>query len=101
METQKIDPEILKTLRADRSINTCGMVCPLPIIKTTEAAKSMTAGEVLEVLATDGAITIDMPAWCHGAGHEFLGIEQDKNILKVYVRMRQSATPDRAALGKG
>ncbi len=73
-------------IKAAMVLDTVGMVCPYPIIKTSEAIRAIEAGEVLEVKASDFAITIDMPAWCHGTGHEYLGYEQDGNIVIVFVK---------------
>ena len=28
----------------------------------------------------------DMPAWCEATGHEFLGVEEEGNEIKVYVK---------------
>ena len=42
-------------------------------------------GEVLEVVADDKGIKLDMPAWCQATGHEFLGVEEGEEI-KVYVK---------------
>ena len=79
----------LKTLKVEKSIDTCGLVCPLPIIKTSEAIKEIPVGAVLEVLATDEVITIDMPAWCHSTANEYLGLEREQNYLRVYVRKQK------------
>jgi tRNA 2-thiouridine synthesizing protein A len=51
-------------------LDTKGMFCPLPIIKTSEAAKNLQAGSLLEVISDDPAIAYDMPAWCKSSGHQ-------------------------------
>jgi len=58
----------------------------MPIIKTAQKIKQMKIGEVLEVLSTDKGILEDMPAWCRQTGQEFLGIEQEEDVYKAYVK---------------
>ncbi len=69
------------------TIDTMGLLCPLPIIKTAKKIKTINVGEVLEVLSDDGVIRIDMPAWCLSTGHEYLGYEENGGgMYRVYVR---------------
>lgn len=74
-------------MRADATLNTLGLLCPIPIIKTAKKFKSMQVGQILEVLSDDEGIKVDMPNWCKSTGHEFLGIEEEvPGEYKVYVR---------------
>jgi len=38
------------------------------------------------VVADDKGITHDMSAWCQATGHELLGVEEEGNEIKVYVK---------------
>jgi TusA-related sulfurtransferase len=58
----------------------------MPIIKTAEKMKGMKPGEVLEVVADDKGIKLDMPAWTQATGNEFLGLEEKSGEIKVYVK---------------
>jgi TusA-related sulfurtransferase len=58
----------------------------MPIVKTAEKIKQLRPGEVLEVVADDKGIKLDMSAWCQATGHEFLGAEEEGGEIKVYVR---------------
>ena len=73
-------------MKADATLDTFGLLCPVPIIKTAQKMKEMEIGQVLEVLATDPGIKADMPAWCRATGHEFLGAEEEEGEYRVYVR---------------
>jgi len=61
----------------------------MPIVKTAQKMKQMKIGEVLEVLSTDKGILEDMPAWCRQTGQEFLGVEEEDEIFKAYVKKNQ------------
>jgi tRNA 2-thiouridine synthesizing protein A len=73
-------------LKADVKLDCYGLLCPVPIIQTAAKIKGMKVGEVLEVTSTDEGIRGDMPAWCKMTGHEFLGLEEEDGVYRVYVR---------------
>ena len=73
-------------MKADQTLDCLGLYCPIPIVKTAARIKAMKTGEVLEVVADDKGIKLDMPAWCRSTGHEFLGIEEKGGEIKVYVK---------------
>ena len=73
-------------MKADQSLDCIGLYCPMPIIKTAEKIKGMKPGEVLEVVADDKGIKLDMPAWCEATRNEFLGEEEAGGEIKVYVK---------------
>jgi len=73
-------------MKADQSLDCVGLYCPMPIVKTAERIKQLKQGEVLEVVADDKGIKLDMSAWCEATGHEFLGVEEEDNEIKVYVK---------------
>jgi len=58
----------------------------MPIVKTAEKIKQLKQGEVLEIVADDKGIKMDMPAWCQATGHEFLGVDEEGDEIKVYVK---------------
>lgn len=73
-------------MKADTTLDCYGLLCPMPIIQAAKMIKTMKTGDVLEVLSTDPGIREDMPAWCRTTGQEFLGVEEDAEVIKVYVR---------------
>jgi TusA-related sulfurtransferase len=75
-----------KEMTVDVKLDCFGLLCPMPIIQTAQKIKEMKRGEVLEITSTDEGIKEDMPSWCRQTGQEFLGLEKDEEIIKVYVR---------------
>jgi tRNA 2-thiouridine synthesizing protein A len=73
-------------MKADKTLDCFGLLCPMPIIKTSQEIKSMKIGETLEVLSTDEGIKSDMPAWCKTTGNEFSGQEEKDGEYKVFVK---------------
>ncbi len=73
-------------MKSDQSIDCMGLYCPMPIVRTMEKMKQMKTGEVLEVVADDKGIKLDMPAWAESTGNEYLGEEEEGAEIKVYVK---------------
>jgi tRNA 2-thiouridine synthesizing protein A len=73
-------------IEANEMLDCYGLLCPMPIIQASQKIKSMKIGEVLEVVSTDKGIKEDMPAWCRQTGQEFLGIEEEEDVFKVFIR---------------
>jgi len=73
-------------MKADAILDTLGLYCPMPIVKTAEKIKDLKIGQVLEVISDDEGIKEDMPAWCRRTGNEFLKIEEGEGEYRVYVR---------------
>lgn len=71
-------------MKADATLDCFGLLCPLPIIKTSEKIKELKKGEVLEIVSTDEGIKKDMASWCRVTGQELLKIEEEESNPKVY-----------------
>ncbi len=68
------------------TLDTVGLLCPAPIMKTAEKMDGLQAGEVLEVLSDDPGVEIDMPAWCRGTGHELLEMTKSGTEYRILIR---------------
>jgi tRNA 2-thiouridine synthesizing protein A len=53
----------------ERVLDVRGLSCPLPLAKARAASATMTAGDVLVVLATDPEAQIDLAAMAADHGH--------------------------------
>lgn len=58
-------------------LDTRGLNCPLPILKTKKALATMQSGELLRVVATDAGARRDFQAFAKQTGHEL--IEQSES----------------------
>ena len=73
-------------IQADEVIDTVGLYCPVPIIRTAERIKTMRPGRTLEILSDDRVVLIDLPAWCRSTGHDYLGHTRDGGEYRLFVR---------------
>lgn len=64
-----------------------GTWCPVPVTMTRDTIAAMARGQVLEVLADDPMVFLDLPAWCHDAGHEVLSMEQRRDVITSLIRV--------------
>lgn len=58
------------------TLDTRGLLCPLPVIRTQDRIRNLAPGSLLEVTASDAGTLEDIPAWCRVHGHELLTTEQ-------------------------
>ncbi len=70
-------------------LDTFGLLCPMPIIKTAARVKAMKRGEVLKVLSDDPGIKEDLPAWCKTSGNEFIRVDEIGREFHAYIRKLQ------------
>jgi len=75
-------------LRGDVTLDTVGLYCPVPIMKTAERIPDLTSGQVIEVVSDDRVILIDMPAWCLSTGHDYLGFRPEGGEWRLFVRRK-------------
>jgi len=70
----------------DERLDTVGLFCPIPIIKTAARMRGMKPGDVLEILSDDRVILVDLPNWCKSTGHAFLGYHEQSREMHLFVR---------------
>ena len=71
---------------ADRTLDCVGLFCPMPILKTRDALKAMSVGQVLEMTSDDPASEADMKSWTTRTGHDLLEIEKNGAVYRFVVR---------------
>jgi tRNA 2-thiouridine synthesizing protein A len=70
----------------DRVLDCRGVSCPMPVLRTAQAIKTIGLGQVLEVIATDPGIEPDMRAWCGQTGNDLLTIDKQGDAFHVLIR---------------
>lgn len=62
----------------DKELDTRGMNCPLPILKTKKALAEMASGQVLKVVSTDAGSVKDMAAFANQTGNTLVSSAEEK-----------------------
>jgi tRNA 2-thiouridine synthesizing protein A len=71
-------------------LDTCGLLCPLPVLKARKRLGAMPSGTLLRVVADDPAARVDFPHFCVEQGHELVSAEETGERLTFVIR-RKSA----------
>lgn len=72
----------------DQEIDTSGLNCPLPILRTKKALAGMESGKVLHIIATDSGAVKDFEAFSKQTGNELL--ESTESDGKFHFRLKKS-----------
>ncbi len=63
-----------------------GLMCPLPIVMTSEKIKRLKEGEILEVIATDPGFEKDIWNWCKQTGNELISLKKENGTVKAVIK---------------
>jgi tRNA 2-thiouridine synthesizing protein A len=66
-----------------------GLSCPLPIIKTAKAMKTLAPGQLLEVLATDPGSVADFKAWAQSTGNPLVQADQSEGVYRYVLKKKE------------
>jgi tRNA 2-thiouridine synthesizing protein A len=67
-------------------LDTCGLMCPLPLLRLKKALQTLESGQVVRVLATDPASVLDFGVFLEQAGHEMLDRGDEIGTLYFLIR---------------
>ena len=56
------------------TVNGSGLLCVQLLLQLRTQIAELTPGTIVEVITTDPAAPLDLPAWCHLTGHGYLGM---------------------------
>jgi tRNA 2-thiouridine synthesizing protein A len=69
-----------------KSLDLSGLLCPIPVVKVSQAIKDVPIGNAIEATATDPGVLMDIPAWCKGSGNEMLKMDKEGSTFRFVVR---------------
>lgn len=73
-------------IKSDATTDIIYMMCPMHLLTIEEQIKEIKIGQVLAILTDyDGALE-DIPGWCAKTGNEFLGIYEDDDHYKFFIK---------------
>jgi tRNA 2-thiouridine synthesizing protein A len=76
------------TLQIAQTLDARGLSCPMPIVKTAQAMKTIPSGSLLEVLATDPGSVKDVAAWSRTTGNELIEQTVDGGTFRFVLRRK-------------
>ena len=63
-----------------------GQLCPLPIVRASQAIKGLAPGQTLEVLSTDPSSVPDFAAWSKTTGNTLMEQSQDGAVFRFVLQ---------------
>jgi tRNA 2-thiouridine synthesizing protein A len=63
-----------------------GLACPMPVVKARLELEKMSAGDVLQVEATDPGSVADFANWTKMTGHELLASDEQDGVFTYVIR---------------
>jgi TusA-related sulfurtransferase len=75
-------------LSFDIELDTCGLNCPLPILKAKKSLMVMQPGQVLKIMATDPGALRDFEAFAKQTGNDLLLQETEGDKFSIWLKRR-------------
>jgi tRNA 2-thiouridine synthesizing protein A len=72
----------------DRELDTRGLNCPLPILRTKKALNELVSGQVLKVVSTDPGATKDFQAFSRQTGNALLSASEAAGEFLFYLKKK-------------
>ena len=71
-----------------QTLDARGLNCPMPIVKTAIAVKSLASGDLIEVLATDPGAVKDFAAWSKTTGNPIVEQSIDEGVYRFVIEKK-------------
>jgi len=68
------------------TVDAKGLSCPMPIVKTAQHVKTVPAGSLIEILATDPGSVKDFGAWTRSTGNAIVEQSEDGGIYRFVIK---------------
>ncbi|VAW78498.1 hypothetical protein MNBD_GAMMA15-578 [hydrothermal vent metagenome] len=70
----------------DQELDTSGLTCPMPVMKTKKALKKLETGQVLHLITTDPATGDDIPGLVDQMGSSIEEANEDGGKYHFYIK---------------
>ncbi|WP_234697880.1 sulfurtransferase TusA family protein [Candidatus Kryptonium thompsonii] len=85
-KNKKEKAKMTEQVKVDLVLDLKGLLCPMPIVKLSQAIKDLPVGAVIEGIATDPGVMADVPAWAKTSGQELISIEQRDKEYRFLIK---------------
>ena len=72
----------------DKELDTRGLNCPLPILRTKKSLSDMSTGQVLKIMATDPGSTKDFQALAKQTGNALLSSAEVDKVFTFFMQKK-------------
>ena len=78
----------MSDITPDEMLDCSGLSCPVPILKTKKAMKSLASGKILKMTSTDPGSSKDIVSFCKRTGHELLRSVEDGSTTHFFLKAK-------------
>ncbi len=68
------------------TVDCSGLNCPMPIVKLSQAIRTLGAGDTLDIISTDPAFKPDVEAWCNKTGNTLVSFTDNDGKFVASIR---------------
>lgn len=77
------------TSEVTETLDTSGLSCPLPVLKSKKALKKLNVGDVLKIISTDPGSKADIPSWTRVTKQELVEeFEEDGKYIFIVKKLK-------------
>ncbi|ADC89690.1 SirA family protein [Thermocrinis albus DSM 14484] len=80
----------------ERVLDLSGLMCPLPVVMTSQQMNQLKEGDILKVISTDPGFERDIYNWCMQTGHLLLALHKEDG--KVIARIQKTSQSQHQSL---
>ncbi len=84
-----MEMKFVDNVKADDTLDIVCRMCPMHLLEPGDKLNCMKKGQVLEVQTDYDKALEDIPNWCEKCGQEFLGMEEDDDCYKLYIKKKK------------
>ena len=77
---------MVDTPTPDQTLDTKGLLCPMPIVKLSKAMREMLPSQVILLEATDPGAVPDVMAWSKNTGNPVLAQETVGKVMRFWIQ---------------
>ena len=78
----------MPVIEITQTVDARGLSCPMPIVKTAQAMKTIASCGLVEVLATDPGSVKDFAAWSRTTGNTLVEQSADGGVYRFVLRRK-------------
>ena len=78
----------MTVLEITAQVDARGLSCPMPIVRTAQAIRTLSTGALVEVLATDPGSLRDFVAWSRSTGNELVEQSTEGAVHRFVIRRK-------------
>ena len=67
----------------EEHLDLTGLMCPLPVVITSEKMRKLQEGQILTVISTDPGFERDIMSWCLQTGNELIKLKKEEEIYLI------------------